>query len=185
MTLRQAEPRTKRWTREEYYRLAEQGYFDGKRVQLIDGKIIEMPAQGHAHVRAVTLLSRWAMAAFDPKHWVRTQMPLNVGRRSDPEPDICVAREALERYKDHPTTALLVIEVSDRTLRLDRRKTALYAGANVDEYWIVNLRDKRVELHRGPNPEARTYADVSQVTSGPVAPSSRADAPIDVSELFI
>ena len=184
MTLRQAEPRTKRWTRDEYYRLAEQGYFDGKRVQLIDGKIIEMPAQGHAHVRAVTLLSRWAMATFDPKCWVRIQMPLNVGRRSDPEPDVCVARERLERYKDHPTTALLVIEVSDRTLRLDRRKIALYAGASVEEYWIVNLRDRRVEVHRRPDPEARNYAEVSHVASGPLVSLSRPDAAVNVTELF-
>lgn len=185
MTVRQAEPRNKRWTREEFYRLAEQGFFDGKRVQLIDGKIIEMPAQGHAHVRAASLLSRWAMAAFDPKHWVRIRMPLNAGRRSDPEPDVCVAREALERYKDHPTTALLVIEVSDKSLRLDRRKLAIYAAADVDEYWIVNLRDKRVELHRAPDPAARSYADVSNLSSGPIAPLGRADVPIDVTTLFI
>jgi Uma2 family endonuclease len=115
---------------------------------------------------------------------VRIQMPLNVGRRSDPEPDICIAREAMERYKAHPTTALMVIEVSDRSLRLDRLKRALYAGADVDEYWIVNLREKRLELHRGPDSETRTYADVSQVTSGPVAPLARADVPVDVSALF-
>ncbi len=58
MTLQTAEPRTKRWTREEFYRLAEQGWFRGQRVQLIEGRIVQMPPRGHAHVMAVVRTRR-------------------------------------------------------------------------------------------------------------------------------
>src|SRR5262249_44766532 len=54
---------------------------------------------------------------------------------------------------DHPSTAGLIVEVSDSSLRLDRRfKTALYARANIHEYWIVNLVDGSLEVHREPQP---------------------------------
>jgi Uma2 family endonuclease len=64
---------------------------------------------------------------------------------SEPEPDIAVV--ALGNYdSDHPRTALLVIEVSDSSLRKDQRKAAIYASAGVAEYWIVNLSDRTIEV---------------------------------------
>ncbi|MEM1186850.1 MAG: hypothetical protein AAGI53_17840, partial [Planctomycetota bacterium] len=44
-----AGPRPKRWTREEYHRLGEQGFFDGRRVELINGEILEVSPQSHDH----------------------------------------------------------------------------------------------------------------------------------------
>jgi Uma2 family endonuclease len=36
-------------------------------------------------------------------------------------------------------------------------KAALYAAAGVPEYWIVNLVDRCVEVHREPDAAARRY----------------------------
>ena len=53
----------------------------------------------------------------------------------------------------HPTGAVLVVEIADATLAYDRTiKAAVYARAGIAEYWIVNLRDRLVEVHRQPTP---------------------------------
>ena len=52
----------------------------------------------------------------------------------------------------HPDRAYLVIEVADSSLRKDRYvKAPLYAISNVEEYWLVSLATKAVEVHRGPS----------------------------------
>src|SRR5207249_5396382 len=66
-----------------------------------------------------------------------------------------------------PTTALLVVEVADASLPQDRiTKAAIYAGAGIPEYWIVNLRDDQVEAYRGPDPQARRYAEQRRAVRG-------------------
>ena len=148
-----AEPRTFRWTRGEYHKLASSGSFEGRRVQLIAGEIIEMPPMGHAHAAALSNAHIALTAVYGPDHWVRCQMPLALGAESEPEPDVAVAEHGIKAYRDHPTTALLVVEVSDTTLRHDRRLAGLYATAGVREYWIVNLREHVLEVHRNPVPD--------------------------------
>jgi Uma2 family endonuclease len=185
MTVRTAEPQTKRWTRQEYYRLAEEGYFQGKRVQLLEGEIIEMAPQGHAHAKAVSITSRLLQEAFGPDCWVREEKPLNVGRRSDPEPDVAVVAGGPDDFSDHPTTAFLVVEISDTSLALDRRKVALYAAAGVEEYWIVDLTDRRLEVYRSPERAAREYAEKRVLSENEsVAPLARPQAVIKVNELL-
>ena len=186
MTLQTAEPQVKRWTRHEFYELAEQGYFRGKRVQLIDGEIIEMAPQGHPHAKAITVLTRWATTTFPPPALVRIQMPLNASATSDPEPDVAVVPDPSLASSDHPETAVLVVEVSDSSLRLDRRKAAIYAACGVTEYWIVNLQESQVEVHRQPRAQERRYAEQSVARREDLlAPISQPDVKLKVSELFI
>ncbi|MEA2711699.1 MAG: hypothetical protein QOF78_4300 [Phycisphaerales bacterium] len=179
------EPQTKRWTREEFYELAEQGYFRGKRVQLIEGEIFEMAPQGHPHSKAITLLNRWATTHFPSPALVRIQMPLNASARSDPEPDVAVLPDPSWSQTDHPETALLVIEVSDSSLRLDRRKAAIYAAAGVPEYWIVNLNESQIEVHRDPVRGEKRYANTSVARAPQILwPLSHPQAQLAVAELF-
>jgi Uma2 family endonuclease len=180
-----AEPQAKRWTREEFYELAEQGYFRNKRVQLIDGEIFEMAPQGHPHSKAIMLLTRWATNHFPAPALVRIQMPLNASAKSDPEPDVAIVPDPTWASSDHPESAVLVIEVADSSLRLDRRKTAIYAGAGVPEYWIVNLPESQIEVHRGPVAPARRYTDTFIVKSPEaLAPLAHPQARLMTSELF-
>lgn len=190
MTLQIEEPQSKRWTREEYYRLAEEGWFRGLRVQLIEGEIIQMPPQGHAHAKALMRITDWLYANFVPGHLIRTQMPLNVLKNSDPEPDAAVVRGPLDEYLDHPQTALLVIEVSDSSLSLDRKKSLLYAAAGVQEYWIVDVEHRAIEVYRNPVTDNSTrfgfrYAAPMIVTATQrLSPLSNPSATLLVSELF-
>jgi len=191
MTLRVEQPQLKLWTREEYYRLAADGWFTGQRVQLIEGEIIQMPPQGHEHAKALFALRRFLESAFGQGYWIREEKPLNVGRRSDPEPDIAVVEGLPRDYKDHPTTALVVIEVADTSLTLDRRKAGLYASAKVDEYWIVNLQDRKLEVHRQPMrdksaPFGYRYQVTNELLPGDKATLAiRPKAALAVKELFV
>src|SRR5688572_3694093 len=110
MTTKLAEPQARRWTKTEYYRLADEGWFQGQRVELLDGEIIQMAEQGDAHVKAVSRVGDLLRKAFGERHWVRNQAPLDVSDRSQPEPDVAVAEKSIDEYTDHPATSLLAVE---------------------------------------------------------------------------
>jgi Uma2 family endonuclease len=126
---------------EQYYRMAEAGVLaPDARVELIEGEIIELAPIGSGHAGIVNFLQR----KFDRtigEHAVATvQQPLRLGDRSEPQPDLMLLRPRDDFYRNsHPTAAdvLLLIEVSDSTLRFDRgEKAALYARHGVCEVWI-------------------------------------------------
>jgi Uma2 family endonuclease len=187
------EPRAFRWTRDAYYQLFDQGMFDGRRVELIDGEIVEMPAQKNAHAWSITSTEWQLRPVAEPGNWVRTQMPLNLSQWSDPEPDLAVVEGDLASWKgkDHPTSALLVVEVSDKTLAFDRTlKQAIYAAAGIREYWIVNLVHQRLEVHRNPVPDPRNarasrYASVTPLAAGEfVSPLAFPAARVAIADLI-
>ena len=142
------------WTKEQYHRMSEMGLFDGLRVELIEGEIIEMPAIGSRHFTSVLLTSRALQKAFGEDQLVVPQNGFDAGPKSEPQPDVAVYEGNIRDFTHAlPTTALLVVEVADSTLRSDRDKKArLYAARGIAEYWIVNLRDSVLEVHRRPAP---------------------------------
>src|SRR5262249_54753344 len=149
------EPRTRRWSREEFYQMMDLGWFLGQSVELIRGEIIEMPNQKSGHYAGIDKTSKRLEAVFGPGFWVRTQAPLALGGDSEPNPDVSVVSGCREDYLTrHPASALLVVEVSDSTLRYDRQtKGSIYAAAQIADYWIVNLPDRQLEVYRRPIPD--------------------------------
>jgi Uma2 family endonuclease len=180
-----AEPRPIRWTKDEYYRLCDEGWFNERRVQLIGGEIIEMAAQKNWHAWAITATEKALSAAFGPAYWVRVQMSLDLSPYSVPDPDLAVIAGAFTTHRttSNPTTALLIVEVSETTLAYDRnRKASLYAASGISDYWIVNLVDRQVEVYRDPVADAtqpfgfryatRTILDPADVVSPLVLPGA-------------
>lgn len=150
-----AAPQLRLWTREEYYKMAELGVFKpGERVELIGGRVVAMSPQYSPHATALLLTYDELRVVFSAGYVIRMQLPLDLGLVSQPEPDIAVVRGAVRDYtKAHPTTAELVVEVSESTLAFDRgEKASLYASTSIPEYWILNLVDRCVEVHRDPIP---------------------------------
>lgn len=138
--------------------MADLGMFQGQRVELIGGEVIQMPPQKNEHAIATGLAEEALEAAFGPAVWIRIQMPLHLQGFSAPEPDLAVVVGRPRDYvaTGHPTTALLIVEVSDTTLAYDRRfKASLYAAAGIADYWIVNLVDRQLEVYRNPVPDRR------------------------------
>lgn len=157
-----------------FYRMADAGLFDAdERVELVDGEIIDMPPHGSRHASAIEQLTRMLMEAFGTRAIVRPQLPLRLGEYSEPQPDIAVARPRADHYAaSHPTAgdALLVIEISDSTVRYDREiKAGLYARHSVPELWVIDVNARVV--HRYREPVNGTYADesVSPLARIPVA----------------
>lgn len=186
-------PKTRRWTVDEYYRLADYGFFRGERVELVGGKIIQMAPQRDAHAAAV-LLGRDALsAAFGPGHVVRPQLPLHLSPTSQPEPDLAVVGGSPRDFvgKGHPASALLVVEISDTTLAYDRRRKAgMYAKAGIADYWVLNLVNRQLEVHRDPvadrkHPFGHQYATVTvRGASDVVTPLSRPGASVRVADML-
>ncbi len=184
-------PRTRRWTRAEYERLGDLGFFNGKRVELIDGEIIQMPAMKNPHAVSLGLTEDALRRAFGPKCWVRPQVPLVLGRWSEPEPDLAVVPGGPRDYTDHPTSALLVVEISDTSLWFDRtHKARDYARSGIADYWIVNLVDRQLEVHRQPQRDPARgrrflYGSRTILTTGNVvSPLAAPHATIAVDDLL-
>jgi Uma2 family endonuclease len=149
-------PNRIRWTRAQCDAIREAGVLQG-RYELIDGEIISKMGQKPPHASVIGFLVRWLARVFG-LDYVRVQCTIDVGGadpdHNEPEPDVAVTRLPVDDYVDHhPGSAdlLLVAEVSDTTLRFDRRtKAGLYASAGIQEYWILDLQGRQLLVHRQP-----------------------------------
>lgn len=146
------QPRSYEWTVSDYYKAADAGLFEGRHVQLIQGEIVEIAPMGSMHATAIQLVMQSLSLIFQQGFVVRTQLPLNFSSKSEPEPDISVVKGTTRDYATaHPHSAVLIVEIADSTLNFDRNlKSRLYAEFGVEDYWIVNLRRRCVEVHRSP-----------------------------------
>ena len=132
--------------------MTELGWFEGRRVELIEGEIVEMAAMNTPHWGALILVADALRDVFKKDFFISVQSPLNMSDFSQPEPDVAVISGSPRDYSAAiPSTAALVVEISDSTLSYDRtQKAALYARAGIAEYWILNLIDNQLEIHRKP-----------------------------------
>ncbi|MEZ2317838.1 MAG: Uma2 family endonuclease [Microcoleus sp.] len=145
----------KRFSIAEYHRLGELGFFDpDDRVELIRGEIIKMAAKGTLHSVCNSLVFGELYSLVGKRAIVRGQEPIILMDDSEPEPDVVIARNRCDNYlSSHPEPAdiLLVIEVSNSTLKYDQiTKLSLYAEAGITNYWIFNLVDNQLEMHNEP-----------------------------------
>ena len=173
----------RRLKRAEYERMVELGFFDGERVELIRGEIVRMSPQGPLHASPLEQLTARLLVALVGRAKVRCQMPLAGPGDSSPEPDLAVV--PLGDYRSsHPTTALLVIEVSDTSRAYDRdTKAPLYAEMGVPELWLVDVRKQTIEVRT--DPEDGIYRRVETFGVGQtVAPRAFADVAIAVDSIF-
>jgi Uma2 family endonuclease len=151
----QAPLTVRRWKRVEYDRLVDLGTFEGEPLELIGGQLIVAEPKGAYHSSAVTAAD-YALRAALPSGWiVRTQAPVSLDDESEPEPDLVVVPGRPTDYRHaHPEHPALAIEVAHSSLHFDRRdKGSLYARAGIEDYWIVNLVDRVLEIYRDPSPD--------------------------------
>ena len=145
---------TRKWTRDEYYQMAESGIFrPDERVELIEGEIIVMSPPGPQHSFSITKSNTQLAKAYGDTHDVSVQNPLDLGVLSQPQPDFALVPAGSVRVDAHPQGADLVIEVARSSLAFDRNeKAALYAKGGIPEYWIVDLVNRQIEVFRDPGP---------------------------------
>lgn len=142
---------------EFYLEASERGWLD-EDMELLEGFPVRKMSQSPLHENLVDELLERLRSVMGEDRWVSKERPIQCAA-SLPEPDLAVFAGRRDfRSPGHPTTAELVIEVAVNTLDKDRRKAAIYAGAGVKEYWIVDPASRTFIVHRRPAP-AR-YAEV-------------------------
>jgi Uma2 family endonuclease len=129
----------RRFTVDEYHRMAEAGIFQpDERVELIDGEIVQMAAISPRHAGCVININRLFVTRLRERAVVSPQTPEDV---------------------------LLAVEVADTTVRFDRLvKARLYARAMMAEFWLLLASDGSVEIYREPGPDG--YASVTAHGTG-------------------
>src|SRR5438067_8717714 len=130
----QIEATKKLFTVDEYYGMAEAGILGPEdRVELIDGEIFQMSPLGNRHVGCVNRGNRLFLTAFLGRAVVSTQHPVQLNNYTEPEPDLALLKFLSDDYSGKKVRAedvLLIVEVSDTTLRFDRNvKMPRYALA--------------------------------------------------------
>jgi Uma2 family endonuclease len=162
-----------RFTVDEYMKMAAAGVFGSRKVELLQGRIVRMPAQAHPHRWSMSKTVRAFVMRFQPERfWVVGQGTLTLNRYNAPDPDIHVFDVPEGTDEELLPKAFVVIEISDTTYRKDSGiKLRSYAAAGIQDYWIVNLKQRRVEVYRKPeNPTGRKkdwrYAEVREFKPG-------------------
>lgn len=185
-------PRPIRWTVPLFHAVNASGALAGRRPMLIRGVLLEQGPMNPPHALALELVVDRLRAAFGAGWRFRNQSPLVLGRETDPMPDLVVLEgDARAAPIVHPTTAALVIEVSDTTLAYDMTdKAELYATAGIPEYWVLDLNARQLHVYRDP---AKLHADLEASAYGThltldaadsVSPLAALNATLSVADLL-
>jgi Uma2 family endonuclease len=138
----------KLWTKREYSEKVERGFLSKQRVYLFRGELIEMASMGALHWQGIKKLNYWLAEKFRPEFETNTQAPFEAFDESMPEPDGAVYTKEQDLRRPCPNGAVLIIELSENSVELDREMADEYAASHVQEYWIVNFRDRNIEVYR-------------------------------------
>jgi Uma2 family endonuclease len=176
-----------KWTLEQYHQMIETGVLEDSRVELLNGEIVEMPSEGPDHAYFNTEAADLLRTALVGKAKIRDAKPITLPEHaSEPEPDVAVVEPLARVYaKRHPypENIYLLVEYSYTSLAKDKiLKRKLYAKAGILEYWIVNLKDRQVIVHR--DPQADDYQSVQTLTSGTISLLAFPDVTIAVNQLL-
>lgn len=159
----------RRFTADEYLRMSETGILSPTdRVELIEGEIVTVSAQGPPHRAAVARATRTMILTLGDRAQVHVQGPVRLNLFNMPEPDLVLLRPRSDFYSSfHAAGAdiLLVVEVSDTTINYDRAvKAGIYAQLGVREYWIADLNTQ--SLLRHTKPTLGIYREVTSFLRG-------------------
>jgi Uma2 family endonuclease len=184
----QTEITKKRFTVDEYHRMGEAGIFGPEeRVELIDGEIIQMSPIGHRHMVCVNVANTLFIEAFGRRAIVSPQNPVQLSDWTEPQPDLVVFKPRIDFYagkKPTPEDVLFAVEVSQTTLRLDRKvKLPLFAAAGIPEVWIEDLNQDLLLVFRNPRTDSYS-ASMTLQRSDSVSPMSFPDVRFSVDELL-
>lgn len=166
----------RRFSVREYHKLIEIGVLtEDDNLELIEGYLVLKMSRNPPHDSTLSRLTNYFYRSIQTPCGIRCQMAITLAD-SEPEPDLAIVQTADDNYESHhptPSEIYLVIEVADSTLDSDRiDKARVYARAGIPTYWIVNLVDRRIEVHTGPSgpTTAPAYAGRTDFAIGTSAP---------------
>jgi Uma2 family endonuclease len=177
-----------RFTRDAYRRMFEVGLFGvDPRVELLDGEILMMSPIGPFQGAIVRRLTGFFVKCLPDSIECSVQLPIIAGDHSEPEPDIALVRKRDDDYQlEHPAPAdvVLLIEVAQSSIAYDLgRKLQIYAASAIPEYWVVDIGQKLVIVHR--EPAGSTFSNVHPYGPGSmIAPLAAPGCELDIAWLF-
>ncbi len=177
-----------RITVDDYHRMAEAGILnEDSRVELIEGVLIDMAPIGISHHSAVDRLNRLLVQSTGENAIIRVQGSFRLSNFTEPQPDLIVLKPREDFYSSRVATGddtLLVIEVSDTTLKYDRHvKMPLYARYGIPEAWIVDLENGLLHCFRALKEEVYTEV-TSTAQPGILTVPGVAETTVDLTQLL-
>jgi Uma2 family endonuclease len=175
-----------KWTIEQYHELIAKGILADRRVELLNGDIVEMPPEGMPHAVYCGRTVKYLMNLLGDRAELRETHPITLPNDSEPEPDVAIVRSPDTQYLAHhpyPEDIFWLIEYSDSTLAKDlNTKQQIYARAGILEYWVVNLKASELIVFRGAGADG--YDTEDRLDGGSIAPLSFPDLEVEVRRLF-
>ena len=160
-----------KWTVEDYHRIIETGLLAGREVELLDGNIIDMAPELPIHRATYRRGVKYLESMLGNRVVVFSCSPITLPSNGEPQPDICLAvppESSYDRRHPEPADIYWLIEVSNSTLSYDLgEKAALYARASIQEYWVIDIPNSQLWVHR--QPVGDRYQSVEQLRSGAIA----------------
>ena len=173
-----------KWSVEDYHRMIEAGILCDRNVELLRGEIVEMSPESPIHYYTAEEGSQYLQTLLAGKAHIRFNGPITLSD-SEPEPDIAIVRLPKSTYKEHhpyPEDIYWLIEVAKSSLKKDLElKLPIYAQAQIQEYWVLDLSQKQLIVFR--NPDNNNYLSQQILTQGNITPLAFPDAQISVERL--
>lgn len=173
-----------KWSVEDYHRMIEAGILCDRNVELLRGEIVEMSPETPIHYYTAEEGSQYLQTLLTGKAHIRFNGPVTLSD-SEPEPDIAIVRLPKLTYKDHHPYAediYWLIEVAKSSLKKDLElKLPIYAQAQIQEYWVLDLSQKQLIVFR--NPENNNYLSQQIFSQGNITPLAFPDVQISLERL--
>ena len=176
-----------RWTVEDYHRMIANGVLAGRQVELIDGQIVDMAPELPIHRATYRRGVKYLEALLKERAVVFSASPIVLPSDGEPQPDICIAAPPESQYDfrhPEPVDIFWLIEISNSTLSYDLgEKSRVYAQDGIQDYWVVDVQNKQLWVHR--DPKDGEYHALSQFFSGSISPLLLPDVTVLIERLFL
>ena len=177
---------TYKWSIEEWHKLVESGLLEGKPVELLEGKIVEMSPEGVEHSYTNRSIVKYLRELLAEEAEIIQSQPITLDN-SEPEPDVTIARLPEAMYRNHhpyPQNIYWLIEISKRTLQIDlKQKSKLYARNQIPEYWVIDLVSKKLIVHTQPKKDS--YSQIVEYETGVIIPQAFPHIAIALDKLLL
>lgn len=177
---------TAKWTLEEYHSMIDAGILSGRKVELLRGEIVERRSYGEPHAYSSDEAGEYLASLLGEDATIREAKPITLRDDSEPEPDVAIVQRLGREYRNHhpyPENIFWLIEYSNTSLEKDlETKSKIYADADIQEYWVVNLKKLHLVVFR--QPLDGEYATKQTLTTGIIHPLAFPNISVSVDKII-
>lgn len=175
-----------KWSLADWHELIESGVLAERRVELLEGEIIEMSPEGAMHSSTNYSVAEYFRDLLRERAIIREAHPITLDN-SEPEPDIAIVNSPYTNYftrHPYPQDIYWLVEISNQTLKSDLEgKSITYARNGIPEYWVIDLVNKQLVVHT--QPVNNLYSQIRTLTSGTITPQAFSDLAIALDRLLL